>query len=1783
MKKFLLSIVLIACCWLSDGQQYLASNHIGGTGIAEVESFTSDEVQNTYISGYFSGNLIHAKQSILSKGNNDIYIAKYNDDQQEEWFVVIGGTGIEQGANIVLAPDGNLLIAGTYSANCQAGTTLGTPQTISMPDGSDGRNIFLAKYNNQTGELMWVKPIIAGKGLQLVTSISVDPSGNILVGGTTAGEAIFTDTQNTLAAGMGFIAKFKADGTYQWNVTYSTVSGNPSIAGIKYQSGNYVYIGSTKYETTLTDRNGDAYKIGPNTDNNGNFYFFAGSIDQNGKNVWINYSMSSKTVAASVLETDADNTMYITGYYDAADFSYDGQPLNLPHSGNDKHSIFLMTLNGNNGDLIGAYSNGSDGVDYPYGLQIKNKLLYICGSLGDQIILPDNRILPKGIFVAAYTINNDKTLTNIDVLEGVKADNSRGIVFSPKSFKLAGSFSSQTPMEIGDSTFINKTPTTKDIYMSKACPIIGIRPTITDVTGCTATSANGKIILDVLGDAGPYTYEWSKVGKGLLKGDNINENEAAQLDTGRYSALVIYNEGYCSKRIENLVIKAPQSLGIQGIQVTDASCSDNNSRGSITVTPFNPTGQPVEYLVEGIVPPSTTPFTIGWQDENVFSGDQVVAARYTVHIRFKGTEQCEITQATLVSDLDQSGYTINAINNVPYTCSPSNNSELIGEVTASTSDARNLDWYAMIDAATGATVQASGATSVNTNEYVFKTVEPGKYKVKGGTFEPHCMQESSALDVLNPPAVVIVSAKPVDILCKGSETGKIIVTATGGKLNPNSTLKYKIVNENNDTYTNTTGKFEHIKGGTYTLTVTDDTPCSATLEGIKVNDLHAGFVLKLESQHDACNGATNGKVNLYVKELDDDGKEKDGALASSYTYILAYEDGSGGLPSNATGKFTNVAPGEYTAMAIEQGFDKCTATYSDDEGIIDVEEMPQVAFSEASGYGITVTNILCNGDPSGKIAVSGMTGGTGSYVVTISKGGNVLGIDSEAPYEISGLSAGEDYLISLADDYGCTTPITHVTTISQPEALKVTVNVTQNVSCPGMPTGALFASASDGNGAKYTYELYDHGVLVRESQESGVFENLLASTNYVVRVTDANDCTKDSDSKQITEPSGLTYTYDKNDVRCYGGNDGSIEITAVATGEKTYFLTDADGRILKDNGTSPIFASLTAGIYKVKILVDGQCGQLTTAIEIGQPELLTITSKNATPAPCNSTGGGTITVTVSGGTAPYVFHAGALTSPAQNDPTYTFTDGVVAGTYPLTVTDKNGCTSAEGSIEVPLSTSPVVIVEQTTLATCSPGNDGAISVTATGVEPFQYSINGGTDYQTDNIFTGLAAGTAYTVTVKAGNNCTTVGDPVTIGRTPDPAKPTIAQTKLATCVPDNNGQITATMPDDDDYEFSIDGTNYQASNIFGTGLTTGQAYSVTVRDLNGCTAVSTTVTIARTPDPKILVTQTQLVSCSPGMDGKVTVVGTARTNGSDVFTYNLPEGENQSNGVFFKLDAIQYTATVTDGNGCAHDSTFTVTKARIPTVTADETNACFNVNNGAITASAVSDGTPTEYVLNGPSMDGDHNATGLFTGLGAGSYTVSSTDTYGCVGTKPGIVINQSSAITADITVKDASSASAKDGSVTVANIQGGVAPYLVTFDDKEYPDVPAGGSLTFNNLIPKPATAPYSLGIYDSNKCLFNTSIVVGYPTGVEDLDPASLKVYPNPSDGHFVIEWTSKKDIKANIMIFNVAGKLIYNDQVQTGVGGVRTTVDISRQAKGTYLLRVPQLEIIVKLVIQ
>ncbi|MCA0133431.1 Ig-like domain-containing protein, partial [Winogradskyella alexanderae] len=219
-------------------------------------------------------------------------------------------------------------------------------------------------------------------------------------------------------------------------------------------------------------------------------------------------------------------------------------------------------------------------------------------------------------------------------------------------------------------------------------------------------------------------------------------------------------------------------------------------------------------------------------------------------------------------------------------------------------------------------------------------------------------------------------------------------------------------------------------------------------------------------------------------------------------------------------------------------------------------------------------------------------------------------------------------------------------------------------------------------------------------------------------------------------------TSSKEDVSCNGESDGSLTISATGGTEPyTYSLDNIDF-----SNTTGTFNNLSAGNYTVYVRDDNSCTD-TIEVTVSEPDVLTSSINSTTEVLCFGEATGAIDLEVQGGTAPYTYSW-------SNGSTDQDLSGLTAGTYDVTITDANDCTTTNQVIITEPSVALTAYSSGITNADCIGNNSGSFTINASGgTSPYQYSIDNGTTNQSSGLFENLSANN-YDILVTDANDCT---------------------------------------------------------------------------------------------------------------------------------------------------------------------------------------------------------------------------------------------------------------------------------------------------------------------------------------------------------------------------------------------------------------------------------------------
>lgn len=214
------------------------------------------------------------------------------------------------------------------------------------------------------------------------------------------------------------------------------------------------------------------------------------------------------------------------------------------------------------------------------------------------------------------------------------------------------------------------------------------------------------------------------------------------------------------------------------------------------------------------------------------------------------------------------------------------------------------------------------------------------------------------------------------------------------------------------------------------------------------------------------------------------------------------------------------------------------------------------------------------------------------------------------------------------------------------------------VDCNGMSTGSI-ALTTNGGHPPYSYSWNNNATTPNLSS--------LAAGNYDAIISDSVGCA-DTLTIIITEPvillvvPNILANYNGHDISCFGACDGWVE--AIATGGTppyNYSWTTGSTTATENN--------LCAGVYSISVIDANGCEALAT-VQLNEPLVLTNTIQQVQHPSCATCLDGSVQLAVSGGVFPYTYNW-------SNNTTSANLTNVGTGTYTVTITDANGCTTVD--------------------------------------------------------------------------------------------------------------------------------------------------------------------------------------------------------------------------------------------------------------------------------------------------------------------------------------------------------------------------------------------------------------------------------------------------------------------------------------------------------------------------
>jgi len=269
-----------------------------------------DASDNIIWTGHFFQTIDFGGGVLTSTSGYDMYIAKFDRDGNHIWSKSYGRTGWELSTNLATDATGNAVVAGRFDGTVDFGGGVLTT--------AGGGDVFLVKFNPD-GIHLWSRSFGDGN-LQLVGSLAVDPSDNVVMTGSYLGAVDFGGGVLTSAGSYDiFLAKYDPNGNHLWSDRFGDTSVQHTESAAVDASGNVVITGSF---SGMVDFGG-----GPLTATGSPFSdIFLAKLDADGNHLWSERFGDAALDVAETVALDAWDNILLSGRFrGTTDFG--GSPL----------------------------------------------------------------------------------------------------------------------------------------------------------------------------------------------------------------------------------------------------------------------------------------------------------------------------------------------------------------------------------------------------------------------------------------------------------------------------------------------------------------------------------------------------------------------------------------------------------------------------------------------------------------------------------------------------------------------------------------------------------------------------------------------------------------------------------------------------------------------------------------------------------------------------------------------------------------------------------------------------------------------------------------------------------------------------------------------------------------------------------------------------------------------------------------------------------------------------------------------------------------------------------------------------------------------------------------------------------------------------------------------------------------------------------------------------------------------------------------------------------------
>ncbi|MCY7408799.1 MAG: hypothetical protein LH473_00870, partial [Chitinophagales bacterium] len=342
----------IAVTKLSSAGSFIWAFQLGGSDFEGANKITTDMDGNVLISGYFKSTIDFdpgaAIHNLTPTGEQDGFLAKYDNNGNYLWAYKIGSTGFEEFYGLDVDSSGNVYTTGYFQNTIDFDPGAGITNLTAI----GGNALFIWKLD-KNGIFVFAKQI----AIVTAHDLKLDESKNIYITGEFFGTVDFNPgngTFNLTASGFNtdaFVLKLNGDGIFQWSI---------SMSGTSYESGKsididhagHVLIGGYFQGTVDFDPGNGIYNLA----STGYYDSFIECFNNDGSFVWVKTYGGVAWDDVTAIAVDATSNIHLTGAFEqTTDFDPSGSSFQLTSKGyTDGYHLVLDSA----GNFISAFQLG---------------------------------------------------------------------------------------------------------------------------------------------------------------------------------------------------------------------------------------------------------------------------------------------------------------------------------------------------------------------------------------------------------------------------------------------------------------------------------------------------------------------------------------------------------------------------------------------------------------------------------------------------------------------------------------------------------------------------------------------------------------------------------------------------------------------------------------------------------------------------------------------------------------------------------------------------------------------------------------------------------------------------------------------------------------------------------------------------------------------------------------------------------------------------------------------------------------------------------------------------------------------------------------------------------------------------------------------------------------------------------------------------------------------------------------------------------------------------------